>query len=183
MTRKTYANITKLALAGVTAIGLSAGTMALAQQSGAQGSGPHMNQGQGGPGKHMQKSEKKRGHTSRQASRFIRLYDLNDDGKVTPDEIAKDQALVFGAMDVDGDKTLSVEEMKRRGRTLEVFRAATIFDMLDINGDGKLSLSEVQGPSKRWFKRYDENGDGAMEADEVPGRGYHRGRKGSRRGR
>lgn len=116
---------------------------------------------------------------SRHAQRFMRLYDINKDGKVTPEEIALDQARMFTAMDVNDDKALSVDEMRRRGRSLQVFRAATIFDMLDINGDGKLSVSEVQGPSKRWLKRYDTNGDGVMEADEVPHR--HHGGRGGRR--
>jgi Ca2+-binding EF-hand superfamily protein len=113
-------------------------------------------------------------------ARFMRIYDLNRDGRVSPAEIARDQALLFSALDIDGDKTLSVDEMRRRGRTLQIFRSTTIFDMLDTNGDGKLSLQELQAPSQRWFKRYDKNGDGVMEISEVPNRPGRRYRPGPR---
>lgn len=116
---------------------------------------------------------------SRHAERMMGLYDLNNDGKITIAEINGDQARIFTAMDIDGDNHLSVDEMKRRGRSLQVFRTTTIFDLLDANGDGKLSVEEINGPSNRWFKRYDANNDGVMEASELPA-GRHHGRRGWR---
>ena len=105
---------------------------------------------------------------SRGTERFIRLFDTNGDGKVSINEINADQARMFTALDVDVDKKMSVDEIKRRGRSLQIFRTTTLFDLLDANGDGYLSLSEVQAPSKRWFKRYDKNSDGVMDANEIP---------------
>ena len=118
--------------------------------------------------------------TPRHVERFMLLYDVNGDGKVTIGEINADQARIFTAMDVDGDNAMSVAEMQRRGRSLQIFRTTTLFDLLDSNGDGKLSVAEIQAPSKRWFKRYDKNGDKVMEASEVPAR---HGRRGPRRRR
>lgn len=136
--------------------------------------GPHMDAQQmgehampGGPGR------------SRHAERLLRLYDTNGDGKISLAEINADQARMFTALDVNGDKSMSVDEMRRRGRSLEIFRTTTLFDLLDVNGDGKLSVAELQAPSQRWFKRYDKNGDGVMDADEIPdarGAGGRRGR-------
>ena len=127
------------------------------------------------------KTEAKPAFTPRYVERFMLLYDVNGDGKVTVGEINADQARIFGAMDVDGDAAMSEAEMKRRGRTLQIFRTTSLFDLLDTNGDGKLSVAEIQAPSKRWFKRYDKNGDGVMEASEIPDRRH--GRRGPRRGR
>ena len=113
---------------------------------------------------------------------MIRLFDLDGDGKVTLEEINTDQARIFTALDVDDDKSMSVDEIKRRGRSLLIFRTTTLFDLLDSNGDGKLSVVEVQAPSQRWFKRYDANGNGIMEAEELPESHKRGGRGGGRRG-
>jgi hypothetical protein len=118
------------------------------------------------------KSEKgkkaKKTRISRRTQRFMRLYDLNGDGKVDAKEIANDQSRILGAMDLDNDKGLSVDEMRRRGRSLQIWQSVTLFDLLDTNGDQKVSADELAAPMQRWFKRYDTNGDGVMEASEVP---------------
>ena len=126
------------------------------------------------------KKAKKSKRTSRRARRFMRLYDLDVDGKVTTKEISTDQSKILGAMDIDNDKGLSVDEMRRRGRSLQIWRSVTLFDLLDTNGDQKVTADELSAPMKRWFKRYDQNGDGGMEASEVPDSRWRR--RGHRRG-
>lgn len=142
----------------------------------AQGTGPRGPGGPGGPS-HMSGAEMGGPQMSRHHERMMLLYDTNKDNKISIAEINGDQARIFTAMDIDGDKSLSVDELKRRGRSLQVFRTTTIFDLLDVNGDGKLSVAEVNAPSQRWFKRYDANSDGAMESSELP-QGRHHGRRG-----
>ena len=129
-------------------------------------------QAPGGPGARVPQT--------RHAERMMLLYDLNGDGKITIAEINTDQARIFTALDVNDDKKMSVEEIKRRGRSLQIFRTTTLFDLLDANGDGTLSVTEVQAPSKRWFKRYDLNGNGVMESDEIPVGRRRGGRHGGR---
>lgn len=153
---------------------LSMTLIATATSASAQGAGPR---GPGSP--HMSGAEMGAPQMSRHHERMMHLYDTNDDSKLTIAEINGDQARMFTAMDIDGDKSLSVDELKRRGRSLQIFRTTTIFDLLDVNGDGKLSVAEVNAPSKRWFKRYDANKDGTMEASELPAGRYH-GRRGRR---
>lgn len=160
MSKSAFASIA--ALAAVSVLSLS-----FPMAASAQGRGP------GGPGASPPQQ-------SRAVERFMLLYDINGDGKVTVAEINDDQSRIFTAMDVDNDSSLSTDEMKRRGRSLQTYRTTTLFDLMDTNGDGKLSLNEVQAPTRRWFKRYDVNNDGAMEASEVPARHGRRGRRGRR---
>ncbi len=121
----------------------------------------------------------KKTRVSRRTQRFMRLYDLDGDGKVSPKEIASDQSRILGAIDLNNDKGLSVDEMRRRGRSLQIWQSVTLFDLLDTNGDQKVSAAELEAPMQRWFKRYDTNGDGDMEASEVPQSHW---RRGGRRG-
>lgn len=111
---------------------------------------------------------------SYRAERFISIYDTNGDGKVTIDEITAEQKRLFGAVDVDRDGALSVDEFRRRGRIFQTLGTTTLFDLLDVNGDRKVTAAEIAAPSSRWFKRYDANGDGAMVADEIPSWRWHR---------
>ncbi len=115
---------------------------------------------------------------SRHGMHFMEMYDTSGDSKVTIKEITADQARLFGAVDVNGDKKLSVDEFRRRGRLFRSFSTTTLFDLLDVDGDQTLTQDEISGPSARWFKRYDANSDGMMEAAEMPARKFHRGRMG-----
>jgi hypothetical protein len=171
--------IIRLLIAGGLAASISGG--ALAQGMPNVQNMPHA-QGQGMPhGGAMMQNEDRSPRMSRRAERFTRLYDLNGDGKVTVDEINGDQARMFGAMDLDGDKALSIEEMRRRGRSLQLWRTVSMFDLLDVNGDGRISVDEIQGPTRRWFARHDANKDGILSADELPSR-RGRGGRGRERG-
>ena len=125
-------------------------------------------------------ADDREGRENRRATRFIEMFDTSGDGKVTVKEITADQARLFGAVDVDGDKALSVDEFRRRGRLFRIYATTTLFDLLDANGDRKLTADEISAPSQRWFKRYDGNNDGVMAADEIPAGRWHRMRRGRR---
>lgn len=162
-----------LKAAAIALLALSIPALATAQTPVPKGSGMQ-------PGRHMQMGGGMP-HMSSRASRFANLYDLDQDGKVTLKEINKDQRLIFQALDLDGDKSLSVDEMKRRGRSLQLWHSMTMFDLMDVNGDQKLSLDELTQPTGRWFKRYDANQNGVLEASELPARSGRRGRGGRSR--
>lgn len=117
---------------------------------------------------------------SRATDRFMGLLDIDDDGRVTLEEIAAEQGRLFAAIDVDGDGNLSVDEFRRRGLLLQSIGATTLFDMLDANGDAQLTTAELRAPSERWVRRYDTDGDTALGTDEV--RTARQGRFGRGRG-
>ncbi len=114
---------------------------------------------------------------SRQAERLARHFDTNEDGKVTLKEITAYQKRLMGAVDVNGDGTLSDKEFRRGARVFRLFSTTSFFDLLDTNGDRKLSADEITGPTARWFSRYDANKNGVMEAGELPDRRRGRGRR------
>lgn len=118
---------------------------------------------------------------NRQAERLARHFDTNEDGKVTLKEITAYQKRLMGAVDVNGDGTLSDKEFRRGARVFRLFSTTSLFDLLDANGDHKLSAEELTGPTTRWFSRYDANANGVMEAGEFPDRHRGRGRRGGRR--
>jgi hypothetical protein len=165
----------KTALAGGFALSLATASSALLAQGMPQ-SGPHGGQMQGQMHGQMHGGAGADKRMSPNAERFLKLYDLNGDGKVTVEEINADQARMFGALDIDSDKALSVAEMQRRGRSLQLWRTVTMFDLLDLNGDGKISVEELQGPTKRWFARHDLNKNGILEEEELPSPRWGRGR-------
>lgn len=142
--------VTVSALIGACAIGIATG--AVAQQSAAIQSGAAS------------------AEQSHYAVRFMQLFDIDGNGKVTAEEIASDQNRLFRALDIDADSALSVEEVSRRGYILQIWRVTTMFDLMDVNGDRQLTVEEITAPMKRWFSRYDANSDGSMEAAEVPER-------------
>ena len=107
----------------------------------------------------------------RQGRYFMRLYDANNDGKVTTGEIANDQARMLNAIDLNNDKSLSIDEMRRRGRSLQIWRSVTLFDLLDTKGNQKISAEELSAPMKRLFKRYDVNKDKGLSVNEMRRRG------------
>lgn len=103
----------------------------------------------------------------RQAKKFMRLYDLNDDGRVTVDEITEDHRRMLQAIDIDDSQGLAPKEMRRRGSNLKLWQSVTIFDLLDHNGNQEITALELSRPAQRWFKRHDLNDDGVLKTSEI----------------
>jgi hypothetical protein len=157
-----------LALGAAAAALISAAAPAMAQGPGGPTGGPMGDRPMmGGPGRMGDGPDQRRDRRDDRTDRLVRFLDANGDGKVSLDEIRGEIGRVFIAADVSGDASLSVDEFRRRGELFMRLRTWSLFDLLDANGDGKLTKEEIEGPSARWFSRYDANKDAALDADEI----------------
>jgi hypothetical protein len=59
----------------------------------------------------------------------------------------RDPAQVFQKLDANGDKTLTLEELKGKGKK-DAAKVEKNFKRMDRNSDGKVSLEELKGKGK-----------------------------------
>ena len=109
--------------------------------------------------------------------RFLKRADVNNDGKLTVDEVVNQATARFDKTDSNNDGEISVEEMADRiQRERDERRAARMLERMDFNGDGKVTKDELENRAKKRFALMDRNDDGIVEKLEL-----RKGRKGMRR--
>lgn len=117
--------------------------------------------------------------------------DINEDGKVTQDELTASAETRFKAADTDGNGTLSADELvaaaQERALDRQSRMAKVMIAMKDANDDGVLDLEEMtSGPRggdrlSGFFDRFDADDDGVVteeEFDEARADLREKGRKG-----
>lgn len=97
-------------------------------------------------------------------------YDLNDDGKITPEEYSEAATrIIFASFDENDDGVVTLKEWQ----DLEGAESDARFSKIDGNGDGKVTLNEALAftrktkPFANDFPGIDANKDGAVDLAEA----------------
>lgn len=115
-----------------------------------------------------------------QVTKFFELRDQNHDGKLSQSEAGRMPVQRFAALDKDGDKHISRQELESAPRNPGRDRGPVpprMLQRLDTNKDGKLQRSEVVANETR-FTRLDTNTDGVLTLDEFRSQSPKMGRHG-----
>lgn len=143
-------------IAGILAVGVGAGALGMAQAK----------QGNFGPWA--------------KAGSIFAEFDMNNDGKVTKDEIEQSKKARFAAADTNGDVKISSDEAATY-ITAEIAkrvsdRAARFINNNDADGDGMLSYDEMGMWEKqdKMFSRIDVDGDGVVTKKEFAAAAVHK---------
>ena len=102
---------------------------------------------------------------------FFENLDINNDGKLSIEEIKTKRDSMVQSMDLNGDKMVSTQElMQQHAKRADLF-AKRMIKKLDANGDGSLSFTEVkkswQRNLNRMFYRLDKDLDGFISKEEA----------------
>jgi len=108
---------------------------------------------------------------STRARQLLRQYDLNHDGKITPEECLLPPK-AFAELDANKSGELENDDLVKLSLSQAVLlqdpgrRAAALLAELDKNGDKKLSADEFPF-GKTAFSQADANGDGVLDETEL----------------
>ena len=99
-------------------------------------------------------------------------FDIDKDGKVSKEEIRGRREIAVRSMDLNGDETLSAEELMQQHTQRAQLSVKRMIKKLDSNGDGSLSFAELKKSRhirnlSRMFDRLDKDNDGYISKDEV----------------
>lgn len=98
--------------------------------------------------------------------------DINNDGKVSKEEISKQREIALRSIDLNGDEKLSAEELMQQHVNRAEISVRRMIKKLDSSGDGSLSFVELKKSQRveklsRMFDRLDKDDDGYISKDEV----------------
>jgi Ca2+-binding EF-hand superfamily protein len=100
------------------------------------------------------------------AKRLVRRFDQDRDGKITREEFSRYARERFAMRDLNDDGRITAEDLPPGlgGRERRLWRWMRDDD---TGREGRATLDRVLRRSDRFFQRYDRNGDGAIDASEV----------------
>jgi Ca2+-binding EF-hand superfamily protein len=106
-------------------------------------------------------------------ARFCRDNDLNEDGKVTRQELDQAIAKRFSSA-TKGKLVMTEQEFYAEELASFTDMNTRMFKRLDRERNGVLTLQEYAAPEEKLFARLDRNNDGVLTPDELQSRGVRR---------
>ena len=98
-------------------------------------------------------------------------FDINNDGKLSIEEIETKRDSMVQSMDLNGDKMVSTQELMQQHTKRASLFAKRVIKKLDANGDGILSYEELKKSQQlklsRMFYRLDKDLDGFISKEEA----------------
>jgi Ca2+-binding EF-hand superfamily protein len=98
---------------------------------------------------------------------LLAAADLDQDGRVTVEELRADRERQVARFDVDQDGKLSAAEYEAWWLSTARPRLERLFRADDRNGDGSIALDELVARANDMLRRRDRDGDGALTAEEL----------------
>jgi Ca2+-binding EF-hand superfamily protein len=111
----------------------------------------------------------------------MRRFDLNNDGKVTRDEVNESVKRMFARFDLNGDGRITDDDLPPIMRGQNALKGDGVAGMgmrpgafmmrrliaADANKDGTITLEEAQAAAMRRFDQFDRNKDGAIDQADI----------------
>lgn len=159
-----------LVLAG--AAGIS--SMAVAEYRGSQ-DGKHHKASYSGHGQHGW-SKHRGGHhkgwrSGHRMERMMERFDVNEDGKLTQDEVNEARKALLAKFDTDKDGKLNLAEFEKLWLDYMHRRMVRGFQRIDRDGDAAITVDEYLKPFSKVVERLDRNEDGVFDKEDRRKRG------------
>lgn len=112
-------------------------------------------------------------HGARQSAAWIEQFDVDQNGRLTQDEVDQVRAERLAEFDASGDGVLDLTEYEVLWMDAMRPRMVDRFQDLDEDGNGSVTEEEFLQPMSGVVSRLDSDDDGEVSADEMGRRGDH----------
>ncbi|HUF56797.1 MAG TPA: hypothetical protein VMM55_09595 [Thermohalobaculum sp.] len=103
----------------------------------------------------------------RRAMRMIDRFDVDEDGRVTQEEVDQYRSDRLSQFDTDGDQQLTVDEYAELWADAMRERMVRRFQRHDRDGDGRITVAEFSRQSGDIVRMHDRNRDDALSEEDF----------------
>jgi hypothetical protein len=106
-------------------------------------------------------------------NRLFERFDMNNDGKLTQEEVDEARTALLAKHDTDKDGKLTLAEFEKLWLEVMYRRMVRGFQRIDQDGDAALTVNEFLKPFSKVVEHMDRNDDGALDNEDRAYRGWH----------